>query len=313
MKVDLVIVNWNAGALLQKCVRSILAASNALVVKNIIIVDNNSSDSSLNILPNDSRIIYIKNKENFGFARACNQGFEIAKAEFILVLNPDTELLHNTLSDCIRFMESNPKIDVLGCTLLDEKKRVTKSCARFPVAYRYLFHSMGFTKLFPKYFLSPELMYDWDHAKSKYVDQVMGAFMFMRQEVFNKVGYFDERFFVYFEEMDFSYRLNLKGGKIYYNSEISAFHSGKGTTQSVQAYSLFLYLQSRLKYSRKHFSVFDHIIVLVSTLFFELLTRLFFCLVRLKIVTAVSILNAYRMLFMSFFKRVNFKKSFILT
>jgi GT2 family glycosyltransferase len=101
----------------------------------------------------------------------------------------------------------------------------------------------------------------------------MGAFMFMRRSVFEKVGFFDEQFFVYFEEVDFSKRLSNIGGKSFFNADIKAVHSGEGTTRSVKAFRLFLNLKSRLLYAKKHFSFFGYASVWFCTYFIEPITR----------------------------------------
>jgi GT2 family glycosyltransferase len=101
----------------------------------------------------------------------------------------------------------------------------------------------------------------------------MGAFMFMRNSVFKKIGYFDERFFVYYEELDFSKRLAQAGGVSYYNHNIKAIHSGEGTTSKIKAFRLFLSLQSRLRYAKKHFSFLGYSVVWFCTFFIEIFTR----------------------------------------
>ena len=128
---------------------------------------------------------------------------------------------------------------------------------------------MGLSKIAPKIFHPGVLMTDWDHKESRKVDQVMGAFMFMRNSIFEKLGYFDERFFVYYEELDFSKRLAQLGGTSFYNSDIKAIHIGGGTTNNVKTFRLFLNLSSRLQYAKKHFSFGGYSFVWFCTFFIE--------------------------------------------
>ena len=277
--IDIVIINWNSGNYLKQCISSIFSTSNADYVNTIFIIDNNSSDFSIDQVNQNNKIKIIRNKENRGFAKASNQGFHLSKAPYILLLNPDTQLLDTTLKVCIAFMERHPETDILGCRLLNDKGETSASCARFPTPFKLFMDSVGFSKIFPKIFSPAILMSDWDHKTSRYVDQLMGAFMFMRHSIFEKVGYFDERFFVYCEELDFSKRLHNLGGKSFFNTDIVAIHSGEGTTKAVKAFRLFLNLRSRLQYAKKHFSYFGYLLVWFGTYFIEPFSRIFFLLI----------------------------------
>jgi N-acetylglucosaminyl-diphospho-decaprenol L-rhamnosyltransferase len=301
MSVDIVIVNWNSGDYLKKCIDSIFTEGNTPFINKVIVVDNNSKDESLSIITKNDKLVFIKNKENFGFAKACNQGFNFSNADYILVLNPDTQLFDTTLKECCLFMNTSFDVDILGCQLLDEDGKVSVSCGRFPTAISFFYKSIGLTTVFPQIFTPPDLMYDWDHSESRYVDQVMGAFMFIRKEVFNKIGYFDERFFVYFEELDFSERLAEAGGKSYFNADIKTIHTSYGTTKNVKSYAYFLNLKSRLKYSKKHFNKPGHILVFISTLFFEPVSRVVFLLAKRRVKECIEIITAYKTLIKSFF------------
>ena len=273
--IDIVIVNWNSNDFLQKCVLSIFNSNQFELVSTVIIIDNNSTDESLHLLPLNAKIHVVKNTENLGFAKACNQGFKLCKSNYILLLNPDAVLLDNTISASFDYMEKHHDVDVLGCQLLNESNQITPTCARFPKPINFVYHSLGLSKIWPKIFHPPTLMTDWNHQESRFVDQVMGAYMFMRKKVFEKAGYFDERFFVYYEELDFSLSLNKAGGKSFYHSGIQAIHTGMGTTETVKAFRLFLSLSSRLKYAKKHFSTFGFFTVAFFTYTIEFLMRFF--------------------------------------
>ncbi len=271
--IDIVIVNWNSHDFLRRCVLSILNSNHFELISEIIIIDNNSTDDSLLLLPINAKLQVIKNTENVGFARGCNHGFKMSQSKYILLLNPDAVLLDNTISASFDYMETNQDLDVLGCQLLNDSNHITPTCARFPKPINFVYHSLGLSKIWPKLFHPPTLMTDWDHKESRFVDQVMGAYMFMRKSVFEKAGYFDERFFVYYEELDFSLSLKNAGGKLFYHSGIQAIHTGMGTTESVKAFRLFLSLSSRLKYAKKHFSMFGFFIVAFFTYTIEFLMR----------------------------------------
>lgn len=279
---DVVIVNWNSGHFLERCVASLFSGNNEQFVNRIIIVDNNSSDGSGLLINKHEKITLISNKENRGFAKACNQGFKLCDAAYVLLLNPDAALLNNTLQDAIQFLNNRKDVDILGCQLIDEKGMVTPSCSRFPTPIHILFDASGLSKIAPKFFTPATVMTDWDHQESRFAQQVMGAFMLMRINIFERLGYFDERFFVYFEEVDFCKRLSLINGKVFYNTAIKAIHTGEGTTSKVKAFRLFLSLQSRLKYARKHFSTPGFILVWLSTFLIEPFSRTLYLLIKQK-------------------------------
>ncbi len=293
MITDIIIVNWNSGKLLQQCVDSILQTPNEAVVKNLIIIDNHSSDDSLLMIQPHPKVTVIRNPQNSGFSKACNQGFKLASAPFVLLLNPDMQLFEDTLEKSIAFLEAHADVDIMGCALLDAQQHMTHSCARFPTPLRFLYQGLGLCNFFPKWFTPPLLMFDWDHKDSRYVDQVMGAFMFMRKEIFQKVGYFDERFFVYFEELDFSKRLSELGGKTFFNADIKAIHIGEGTTVTVKAFRLFLYLKSKLHYSKKHFSTPGYALVILSTFSVEFIARIILPVVRGRFNDGRQVVIAY--------------------
>jgi GT2 family glycosyltransferase len=301
--IDVVIINWNSGSLLQACIHSLLSNDQKNLIAKIIIVDNFSTDHSQHQIPSDRRIVLIQNNENLGFSKACNQGFLIADADYVLLLNPDAAVLENTLDAAYECMNVHSNIDILGVQLLDERNgKIQSSCARFPKPARFLFHSLGLSKLFPGVFHPPTLMTDWNHQENRYVDQVMGAFMLIRRTTFDRIGYFDERFFVYYEELDFSLRLHQSGGKSYFNADIQALHKGGGTTASVVDFRLYLSLQSRLRYAKKHFSRPGYWTVLFSTCLIEPWMRLCLLIIQRNFKEIPELFKGYKRLVHAWFK-----------
>lgn len=294
--VDIVIVNWNSGNYLKKCIDSIFVSGNENIINQVIVVDNNSADSSLQFILPNQKIKLVVNKDNLGFAAACNQGFKLCTAEYILLLNPDTILFNNTIKSCASFMDATGEVDVLGCQLLDDDNKIAPSCSRFPSPMRIFFDASGLSKMAPNFFKPSTIMLDWDHEQSRYVDQVMGAFMFMRKKLFEKIRYFDERFFVYYEEVDFCKRLAGIHGKVFYTTAIQAIHSGEGTTQAVKAFRLYLNLKSRLLYAKKHFSPPGYIFVWMCTYFIEPFARILFLWSKGEPAEAAQVWKGFMML-----------------
>lgn len=295
-KISIIIVNWNSGSQLRECLSSVVDSDTHNIELDTIVIDNASSDDSLENIPQNVKIV--KNDKNLGFAASCNIGFRFSKdSDFTLLLNPDTIIGKTTIQDSVNYISANPEISILGCKHHDEQGMVRASCARSPKLGGFISDIFGLSKIFPTVFHSATIMNDRNYNESMYVDQVIGAYMMIRNDLFNKIGYFDERFFVYFEEADFSYRSKLIGEKTYYNADIEIFHKGGGTSENVKAKRLFYSLYSRIQYGFKHFNIIEQIILVVVTLFIEPITRIFFVLMSLEFKSIAEVLQAYKFLF----------------
>jgi GT2 family glycosyltransferase len=139
-------------------------------------------------------------------------------------------------------------------------------------------------------------MMDWDHKETRVVDHVIGAFFLIRRGVFWSVGGFDERFFLYLEDLDLSLRLRQAGYSAVFLAEARAFHEGGGTSSTVKATRLYYSLHSRLQYAFKHFTALGALIVLLSTLLVEPCTRIVLALARASWADAVNTIRGYLML-----------------
>lgn len=294
--IDIVIVNWNSGHWIKKCLDSIFKSTQQELISQVFLVDNFSTDNSLQEISPHPNLKIIANMTNKGFAAACNQGIHHGDSKYVVMVNPDALVESNTLVECFNFMEANSEVDICGVKQKDENGLVRPSCARFPTPLRFLFDAAGLSKMAPHFFKPATLMTDWDHLSSKKVDQIMGSFMFIRRDVFSRIGFFDERFFVYFEELDLSKRLSDAGGISFYNHTISIVHGGEGTTKNVKAFRLFLSLKSRLQYSRKHFSLGGFISTCFSTYVIEFVSRIFYSLLSGKSQTISETWKAYKLL-----------------
>lgn len=287
--ISIVIVNWNSGNQLKDCVDSIYLHGGSSV-KKIVIVDNDSSDGSIDCLESDSKLTIIKNKENFGFGKACNIGASSCDTEFILFLNPDTKIMKDSINIPFSCIKKDSSIGVCGISLLDETGAVARSCARFPSPVQFLVHALGADKIFPS---KAHFMLEWDHLNNRVVDQVIGAFFLTRKDLFNEIGGFDERFFVYYEEVDYSYRLMKLGFRSVYLSEAKAFHAGGGTSRNVKAKRLFYSLRSRFQYIKKNMNSVDRFFVILITFGLELFGRIIQSIIRMDFKSTKENILAY--------------------
>lgn len=298
-KLSIIIVNWNAGQQLSDCVRSILhSQQNNFVLDKIIIVDNASTDDSLELLSKSNKLYIIRNPQNYGFGRACNIGAKNAdNSDLLLFLNPDTILRPNTLDVSTKFYHENAgemSFGILGVKLVYDNGHIQKSCSRFPSVVSECYDRTGLSKLFQAKSFH---MNEFSHQYSQRVDQVMGAYFLTSKTLFDRLNGFDENFFVYYEEVDFSLRAKKLGYNSYFLADVSAMHVGGGCSQQVKATRLFYSLNSRLTYTKKHFTTTSHILVSILALFIEPLSRCIFALLKRDLYALKETLSGYKMLY----------------
>lgn len=294
-KVDVVIVNWNSGELLVKAVESVSTNASSLVGK-IIVVDNASNDASLRGLEIYPNVIVVPQDCNLGFGKASNIGAKLSDAEYILFFNPDASLGAGVLKDVLDFMD-NPKnslIHVCGIALRDECGRVSRSCSRIPTPRSMFFHIIGVDRFFPSLGF---VMAEWAHDCNRFVDHVIGAFYFIRRSVFVELGGFDERFFVYLEDLDLSKKISENGGLVYFFASAVSDHVGGGSSRKIKATRLYYAIRSRLQYMFKNFGFFAFILLSVLSLLIEPLIRVLYGLLSLSYSAIKETVLAYAKLY----------------
>lgn len=278
--VDIVIVNWNSGTQLQACVRSI-ARWHAGAVRTVIVVDNASTDRSfVDLDPCGLALVMIDAGGNLGFGRACNLGAGRATAPLLLFLNPDAELRPDALGRAVRFIDGSAaaRVGVVGIKLTDDEDRVQHHTTVRPRPTTIFTHEQRASR--------------FDHLDSRPVHHVIGAFYLIRLSLFQELGGFDERFFMYLEDLDLSDRVHAAGWAVYYLAEAEAFHRGGGTSRQVKARRLFYSTRSRLQYSRKHFSTGAFLGILAATLVLEPVLRIGRAAMRRSLPEVRETLNA---------------------
>lgn len=274
---DIVVVNWNAGAQLRACLGSVAAARRETVsLERVVVVDNGSTDGSwegLSDLP--LPLTVLRNAENRGFGAACNQGARGSRADTLLFLNPDTRLAPDALDRAAAFLAAPERaaVGVCGIRLVDEEGRTHRSCARHPRPRHFATRLLGLDRIAPS--LVPSLfMTEWDHASDRAVDHVMGAFLLIRRSLFESLGGFDERFFVYLEDLDLTLRAKRAGFATWFLAGPSAYHRSGGTSERAKAARLYYALHSRMLYGHKHFSLAAALVLDAGTLVVEPSLRL---------------------------------------
>lgn len=266
MELSIIIVNHNAQECLSRCLESFYRNPPEIKLE-VIIIDNNSQDKSIAILKDDFRgLRIIENKTNVGFAKAVNQGIRLAKGKYILCLNNDTIVMPSGLNRLLQFMDSCPQAVAAGGRVLNSDGSLQFSCRRFPNYLTAIFNRRSLlTRIFKNNKFSKNyLMSDWPHNEACEVDWVSACYLIMRRETIEKVGLFDERFFMFCEDVDWCYCAKLKGHKVYYCPEAEIIHLS-GNSQKQDLRKIIWHHQSMYKFYKKHYSKFLIMDVLVAT------------------------------------------------
>ena len=258
MQLSVIILNYNVRYFLEQCVLSVLKALEN-IDGEIIVIDNNSSDDSCKMMqslfPN---ITLIKNKENLGFPKGNNIGVSQAKGEYICILNPDTVVSENTFAKILNTKNWQLNTGIIGCKLIDGTgKFLPESKRGIPTPY------VAFTKIFGLYKISNIFgKYYAQHLNENQSGKVailVGAFMFMKRELYNEIGGFDENCFMYSDDIDLSYMAIKKGKTNYYFHETTVIHyKGESTIRDSKYIKRFQ--EAMNFFYKKHFSksvIFD--------------------------------------------------------
>jgi GT2 family glycosyltransferase len=293
VSIDIVIVNWNSGAYLAACIASMVGLNQRTCsVASVSVIDNASTDDSAEIDSTDLPLCIVRNDTNVGFAAACNIGARLGRGELILFLNPDTRLEPNSIEACAAHLRAD--VWVAGARLIDTSGRVQRSCSRVPTGPRMLAHALGVDRVLP---WTGYVMSGWAHDETRIVDHVIGAFYLIRRDVFERLGGFDERFFLYLEDLDLSMRVRAAGGTCIFAADAIAYHVGGGTTRSIKATRLFYSIRSRLQFSIKHLGSVSNAAVWIASLTIEPVVRGLRALARGSKTELIEVGRAYTELY----------------
>ncbi len=254
MDLTIIIVNWNVKEFLKKCLESVYKFTQGLEFE-VFVVDNNSSDGSRDMVKAEfPQVSLIANNENYGFSKANNQALRAARGGYLVLLNPDTELIDNSMKAMVDFMDSRPDIGAIGCKLIYPEGDTQHSCRHFPSLFTDLMENLYLDSFFPKsHFFNRYRMGDWAHNDLREVDQPYGACLLFRREVMKKIGLMDERFFMYYDEVDLCYRIKKTGGKIYFVPDIKIIHYANRSSNQVSVTCEHYKYRSKFLFFDKHY------------------------------------------------------------
>ena len=228
--VSVIIVNRNTKDLLVSAIKSVASST---VSKEIIVVDNASEDGSAEMVKKHfCDVILLQNASNEKFAKPNNDAVRIAKGRYYFLLNSDAQLCEKALDKLVKFMDQNPEIAIAGPQLLNPDGTIQPSCRGFITLWSHFCDMFVLDRLFPhsKLFASSLMTY-FDHKNTKEVDHIMAAAVIIRPEVVKKIGLFDEKLSLHYNDLDFSLRVKKNGWKIVFYPEAKVIHHMGETTR----------------------------------------------------------------------------------
>ena len=250
---SIVIVSWNVRDLLQRCLQS-LASPESELLAEIIVVDNASADGSVDMIRSlFPHVQVIANEINKGFTGANNQGLAVSRGRYLLLLNPDTEVVGDALVAMVRHGDEHPQVGALGPQLCYPDGSLQSSRRRFPTMATALVESTIVQGWWPdNRVLRRYYMADTSDEATQLADWLVGACLLVRRQVHDEVGGLDEGFFMYSEELDWCRRIKDSGWEIVYlPSAVVIHHEGKSSEQVVAARHIH-FQSSKVRYFRKH-------------------------------------------------------------
>lgn len=251
--VSVIIVNYNGGNDIVACLHSLENSESAQNL-DIIVVDNGSTDDSVaQIRTQYPRVNLHLMGENLGFAAACNVGIRAALAETILLLNPDTEVKSDAILKMYEALSRNPHWGIVGARMLNQTGNAYRAARRFPQPKDMAYAAMGLAKLFHNSRKYNGYLYgECELASLDHVDQVEGSCLMISATARAKVGSLDERFFIFFEEVDWCKRVKEAGFEIHLVNEAEVIHKVSTTMGRYFEFTRVVHAQSAMKYFRKH-------------------------------------------------------------
>lgn len=259
---SIIIVNWNTRGLLRDCLRSVYETTHNLNLE-VFVVDNASSDGSPDMVRKEfPQAKLIKNTANMGFAKANNQAIKISQGDFILFLNTDVEVLNNCVNKMFHLMKENSKIAGLTCqSLYDDKKTVQHNCRRFPKIMTALFDNTFLGRWFPENkVIKSYRMRDWAFDNFREVDQPPMTCFMVRRKVVDTVGLLDENLFLFFNDVDWCFRIKGVGFKIFHTPDAQVIHYESISVNRLSD-SYYYWHKNRFYYYRKHYGLYSVLLI----------------------------------------------------
>lgn len=255
-KLSIIIVNFNTRVEVGACLDSIYQAPPAFSFE-VVVVDNGSADGSADFVAERfPQVRLIRNTMNEGFARANNRAIRSGVGDFVLLLNPDTEVQPGALETMVSHLQAHPETGAVGCRLVDPKGRLQPSCDRFPSGVGDLLQNLFMDRLVGNFKWSERYtLIGWKHDRVREVDWITGACLMVRREVLDGVGLLDEAFFLYYEDVDLCYRMRQAGWRVTFLPSATVMHHQGKSTRSIADQTILISYRSRYHFLKKHYTI----------------------------------------------------------
>jgi N-acetylglucosaminyl-diphospho-decaprenol L-rhamnosyltransferase len=249
---SIIIVSWNVADLLKACLQSIAQSPLGIYTVETIVVDSASTDDSVQMAQTQfPQVKLLPQTENFGFSRCNNIGLQAASGRYLFLLNPDTEIVGDTLAQMMAYMDANPTVGILGPHTLNTNSTTQSTKRRFPTLAMGFVESTWLQKFAPKQMLDRYYAEDVADDAVSEVDWVQGSALLTRREVYTQIGGLDEGYVMYSEEMDWCKRAKDAGWCVMYFGKADIVHHGGKSSEQVTARKHIYFQESKLRYFRK--------------------------------------------------------------
>lgn len=275
--ISICIVNYNVSGYLRRCLESIDKNRNQLKLE-VIVVDNASKDDSVQMVKESfAWVRLIALDRNAGFAAANNIALKESSGEYLFLLNPDTVICKDSLVILMNSLKDNPGCGIAGPKLLNEDGSIQNGIRRFPDPLVVFIRNTPLKHLnFCRLMIDDHHMRKIDLSRSMTVDQVSGAAMMFHRKILEQTGFLDERFFIFFEEVDFCKRINQQGLTVFYNTNAAIYHFGGKSSVQLNSKIKYIHMESQLKFLKKYMPKLNYMLfifmfksIYLSTLILE--------------------------------------------
>jgi N-acetylglucosaminyl-diphospho-decaprenol L-rhamnosyltransferase len=254
LDLSIIIISWNVQHFLAACLDSIRANTHG-VRYEVIVVDSASSDGSVALLRDQyAWVTTLPQAENVGFTKGNNLGLRVAQGRYLLLLNPDTEIIGDALGEMVRYMEAHPDVGIVGPHTLNTDGSTQSSRRRFPTLLTGMFDATWLEPYAPRRLLDHYYARDLADGAVGDVDWVQGSALLTRRTIYEQIGGLDERYIMYSEELDWCKRIRMVGWRTVYLGTAHIVHHGGKSTEQVPAFKHIYFQQSKLRYFAKFHS-----------------------------------------------------------
>jgi len=254
------LVTWNSEDEIAECMNTLFHATAKVpgLKLETVVIDNNSADNTVKVIESflrvtDQKIVFIKNDDNLGFTKACNQAIQASTGDYIFILNPDTEILDDAIEKMMKYLDENENAGVVAPQLLSFRREIQFSCRTFPTYWDMFSEMLFLATIFPRSeFFSRWKMRYFDHNSLRIVDQPMGAALLMKRKVLAAVGGLDERFIMFYNDVDFCKRISDAGFKLVFFPDAKVKHMQGVSVFKDRSGMIKIWNLDCLRYFKKH-------------------------------------------------------------